>query len=66
MAIPFQPLTTDQLKIYFEKVIEQNCHTGDINKCRCKVKVSNTGNNPCCPGKILETWIQRHISHKTH
>lgn len=66
MAIPFQPLTTNQLKSYFKRMVDQNCHTSEINKCRDKSGRQYTGNNPSCPGKILETWIQRQINHKIH
>ena len=63
MAMPFEPLSTEKLKIYFKKVVETNCNVKDTNSCRKKHADEKPGNKLSCPARILETWIQREINH---
>jgi len=62
MAMPFKPLSTEKLKIYFKKMIKRNCNNKEANQhhgnesdkiSRIKLRRS---------GKHLETWIQRQIN----
>ncbi len=63
MAMPFEPLSTEKLKIYFKKVVERNCNVKDTNSCRKKHSGKKPGNKLACPARILEAWIQREINH---
>ena len=63
MAMPFEPLSTEKLKIYFKKIVETNCGIKDTNSCRKKHSEKIARNKLSCPARILETWIQREINH---
>jgi hypothetical protein len=62
MAMPFRPLSTEKLKIYFKKMIENNCCDQEINQYRknetdkiSRIKLRNSG-------RILEAWTQKEIN----
>lgn len=65
MAIPFEPLSTEKLKIYFKKMIETNCNNQETDQ-----RYKNVTNKPCkIPGikrrqlsHVKKTWIQREIN----
>jgi len=62
MAMPFEPLSTEKLKIYFKKIVDANYRPKDVNSCRKKPSEKTTRNKQCCPARILEAWIQREIN----
>jgi hypothetical protein len=62
MAMPFKPLSTEKLRNYFKKKIDQNCNNKETNQYRknesdkiSRIKLRRSG-------KHLETWIQRQIN----
>ena len=59
MAMPFRPLSTEKLKIYFKKVVDANCNVQDTNSCRKKHADKKPGNKLVCPARILKTWGHR-------
>lgn len=59
MAMPFEPLSTEKLKIYFKKIVETNCGIKDTNSCRKKHSEKTARNKLSCPARILETWGER-------
>jgi hypothetical protein len=63
MAMPFRPLSTEKLKIYFKKVVDANCRLEDVNSCRKKHSGKNNRIKLSCPARILKTWMQREINH---
>ena len=62
MAMPFKPLSTEKLKIYFKKVVDANCNVKDTDQCRKKHADKNNGNKLSCSARVLKTWIQREIN----
>jgi len=62
MAMPFEPLSTEKLKIYFKKIVVRNCNIKDTNSCRKKHSEKRPGNKLVCPIRVLESWIQREIN----
>ena len=58
MAMPFEPLSTEKLKIYFKKIVERNCKVKDTNSFRKKHSVKKPGIKLSCPARISETRIQ--------
>jgi len=65
MAMPFKPLSTEKLKIYFKKMIDKNCNNRESNQGH------ENGTNESCKnrrfkrrrsGRILETWVQDQIN----
>jgi hypothetical protein len=63
MAMPFRPLSTEKLKIYFKKIVDANCNVKDTDQCRKKHADKKPGNKLTCPAQILESWIQRALNH---
>ena len=62
MAMPFKPLSTEKLRIYFKKMIKRNCNNKETNQNRknasgkiSRIKLRNSG-------KILEAWPQKEIN----
>ena len=62
MAYPFKPLSTEKLKIYFDKMIESNRRAQETNLCRKKHSGKKTGNKLKRSIRIPEAWIQRRIN----
>ena len=62
MAMPFKPLSTEKLKIYFKKMIETNCNNQEVNQRHKKHADKITGNKLKHSGRVFETWIQREIN----
>lgn len=59
MAMPFEPLSTEKLIIYFKKIVVRNCNIKDTNSCRKKPSGKKPGNKLACPTQVLKSWIQR-------
>jgi hypothetical protein len=62
MAMPFKPLSTEKLKIYFKKMIERNCCNKETNQNRKNASGKISRIKLRRSGKHLETWIQRQIN----
>jgi hypothetical protein len=59
MAIPFQPLTTEKLEVFFKKMIKVNCTVQDSNRCHEQSTGKLPRNKLMCPARILKTWRQK-------
>jgi len=59
MSMPFRPLSTEKLKIYFKKIVVRNCNVKETNSCRKKHSGEKPGIKLSCPARILETWGER-------
>ena len=65
MAYPFEPLSTEKLKIYFKKMIDQNCnnkesnqgHENGTNESRKNRRFKRRRSD-----RVIETWVQRQIN----
>ena len=44
MAMPFKPLSTEKLKIYFKKMIDKNCKNKESNQ-GCKQESNRSSKN---------------------
>ena len=58
MAHPFEPMTTEKLKSYFQKRLDANCKGKDTNQCLEKV----TGNKLKSISRRIMTKRQREIN----
>jgi len=59
MAMPFEPLSTEKLKIYFKKIVDANCGSQDANQCLEKPSDKKTRNKLIRSGRILKTWRKK-------
>jgi hypothetical protein len=62
MAMPFRPLSTEKLKIYFKKMIDQNCNNKETNQNHKNASGKISRIKLRRSGKHLKTWIQREIN----
>jgi hypothetical protein len=62
MAMPFRPLSTEKLEIYFKTVVERSCGIKETDQCRKKPSGKISRNKLLGSARVSKTRIQREIN----